>query len=68
MTQDERVLEHLKNYESITTWQAIDLFGYTRLSAIIHRLRKQYNIESEVCCGKNRYGDKIHWVKYILKV
>lgn len=45
MTQEKAVLQHLKENGSITSWDAITLFGATRLSAIIYLLRKQgYNI------------------------
>ena len=34
----EKVLEHLKEYGTITSLEAIDLYGATRLSAIIFNL------------------------------
>ena len=62
-----RVLEYLKTHKKgITSMQAFDLFGATRLSAIIFDLRKDYKIESIRCEGKNRYGTKVFFDRYIL--
>ena len=33
----------LKEKGNITTWQAFEIFGITRLSAKIYELRKKYN-------------------------
>lgn len=68
LTQYDRVLRHLKEKGSITSLQAIDLFGATRLSAIIYDLRHDgYDIVTETETGLNRFGEKTHFAKYILK-
>ena len=68
LTQYDRVLMYLKEKGSITSLQAIRLFGATRLSAIIYNLRNDgYNITNETITKQNRYGDKVHFAKYILK-
>ena len=68
MTQEERVLRHLQDFGSITSWEAITEYGITRISARIYTLRQQgYNIESETINAKNRYGESTHFAKYILK-
>lgn len=41
MTKKEMVLEHLKTVGNITSWDAINLFRATRLSAIIYDLKKE---------------------------
>ena len=62
-----RVLEYLKTHKKgITSIQAFDLFGATRLSAIIFKLREEYIIESVRCEGKNRYGTKVFFDRYVL--
>lgn len=43
-TNKELVLDHLKTYGSITTWQAITDYGITRLSAAIWTLKHKDNI------------------------
>lgn len=67
-THYARVLNHLKVYGEINSLEAINLFGNTRLSATIFLLRQDgYNIESVATEGKNRYGDTVHFVTYVLK-
>ena len=63
-----RILEYLKNHKGITSMEAFDKFGATRLSAIIHVLRKDgYWIEDVDREAKNRYGETVHFVEYRLK-
>lgn len=67
MTQTEMVLWHLQDYGSITSWEAIEEYGATRLSAIIYNLRKAgYPITMKLKPTKNRYGETIHYGKYTL--
>lgn len=67
VTHQDRILNHLKKYGSITSWEAIREYGITRLSAVIYNLRKDYNITSTFETATNRYGDKISYAKYILE-
>lgn len=68
VTKTEKVLNHLQMYGDITSWEAIQLYGVTRLSAIIFNLRKKgYDIESIPHEFTDRYGDKATYVKYQLK-
>ena len=63
----EKVLEHLHTYGCITSLEAIELYGATRLSAIIFNLRKRgYNIITEDLPFIDRFGTKSHYGKYIL--
>ena len=41
MTKTEKVKQHLLQYGTITTWQAIQQYRATRLSDIILRLRRK---------------------------
>ena len=45
-TQVDLVENFIKEKGSITTWEAFEIFGITRLSAKIYELRKKYNISS----------------------
>ena len=45
-TQDNRILEHLKKGQTITALEALELFGCFRLSAVIHRLRENHEIDT----------------------
>ena len=67
-TQNDRILRHLKDYGTITTWEAIQEYGVTRLSARIKDLKDLgYGINSEWLSSKNRYGEKVSYKKYILE-
>ena len=47
MNQTEAVLAHLQKHKSITSWEAIQEYGATRLSDIIYRLRDRgYDIQN----------------------
>jgi hypothetical protein len=65
--QRNAVLNHLKSGKSITSREAYDLYGATRLSAIIHDLRCMgYTIHTILVDGKTRFGDSCKYAKYIL--
>lgn len=67
LTHEDRVLRFMEDTGSITSWQAIQQFGNTRLSATIFLLRKKgYVIENETKYSTNRYGEPVHFVKYKL--
>ena len=68
MTKTQAVKDHLKVNGSITTWQAIQMYGETRLSAVIHSLREQgWKIESVWKEGTDRNGNDSRWVEYVLR-
>lgn len=67
ITQLQRVENHLKQNKSITSVEAFRLYGITRLSDIIFRLRKRgLIITSENVRKPNRFGDKCNFAKYRL--
>lgn len=67
VTKTAQVLEHLKNHGTITSWQAIQEYEATRLSAIIFNLRKDgYNIDAKTELTKDRNGNVCQYAKYIL--
>ena len=41
LTREEKILKYLEKYRKITSFEAISLFGETRLSARIFNLKKQ---------------------------
>lgn len=59
--QVDLVENHLLENGTITSWDAFEKYGITRLSAKIYQLRKKYNIESVTTTKKNRYG---HWCNF----
>lgn len=67
-TQNDRILAYLKNHkEGITSKDAFELFGITRLSGRIFDLRDMgYDIATEQESSKNRYGDTTTYARYKL--
>lgn len=59
--QVDLVENYLKEHGKITTWEAFEIFGITRLSDKIYQLRKKYNIKNVSTTKKNRYG---HWCTF----
>lgn len=67
MTQNERVLRHLKTFGKITTLEAFQDYGITRLSARIWDLRHMgLTITSEMGHAKNRFGEPTNYAIYKL--
>ena len=67
-TQKDMVLDYLKHGRSLTSLKAWELFGISRLSSIIHRLRKEgYHIETETIEGKTRLGLDARYGAYRMK-
>lgn len=63
MKQKSLILTHLKLFKSITSWDAIEKFGITRLSEYIRQLRREDGwIIDDVIETK---GDK-YWKRYYL--
>lgn len=68
INQDDRILYHLEDNGSITSWEAIKEYGITRLSAVIFRLRNSgHSIENEWEYARNRYNEPVKYVRYRLK-
>lgn len=68
MNKHIAVLNYLKEHKSITSWEAIEHFGATRLSAIIFNLKKKnYDIQTIMMEDTDRYGNTCRYAKYILK-
>lgn len=65
--QRNAILAHLKTGKPITSREAFELYGVTRLSAIIHDLRNMgYIIHTLMIDGTTRFGDSTKYGKYIL--
>lgn len=68
MTQNKKILIHLEKYGSITALEALNEYGCMRLASRISDLReKGYNIITENETTHNRFGERVHIAKYILK-
>lgn len=67
MTQNEMVLDYMEQNGSITSMQAFESLGITRLSGRIYELReKGHIIENIRRETTNRYGKRVHYDEYKL--
>lgn len=67
MNQEQVILNHLLKHKTITSMEAIETYGFTRLSAVIFNLRKSgVKIGMVWEQGVNRFGNPIKWGKYFL--
>lgn len=67
MTQQDIILAHLKSKGSITPMEAINLYGITRLSAVIFDLNKKgHHTIREMKTGINRFERKVRFAEYTL--
>lgn len=64
----ERILKHFKSGNSLTSQEAFEKFGITRLSARIKELRDVgYDIRTSMEDGQNRYGEHTRYARYLYK-
>jgi len=67
MSQAERVLQYLKNGNTITTLNAFNELGITRLAARVHELKRDgYNVMKKTITVNNRYDEKCSVAEYYL--
>ena len=67
MTQTEKVIEYMRDFGSITTFQAFNDLGITRLASRICDIEKSgVKVERQTEIATNRYGDKVHYTRYSL--
>lgn len=67
MNKTNAIQLHLIEKGNITSWEAIQLYGATRLSAIIYNLRyiRKMDIKTEKITFTDRFGNKASYAKYI---
>ena len=64
-TQKSEVFDYLKSNGTITSIEAFEKFGATRLAAIVFDFRKHgHMIDTIDCSGKNRYDETTNYAKY----
>ena len=67
LTQNQRIIRHLKDKGSITALEAMKEYGIMRLSSRVCELKNQgYLIRSEFISSKNRYNESVSFSKYSL--
>lgn len=68
MTQNERVLDYMQRFGSITQLEALSDLGIMRLASRIGDLKKEgHSIKKEMVKSKNRFGDNIQFARYSLE-
>ena len=64
-TQNERIIDYMKRFGSITQLDALQDLGVMRLASRISDLRSEgYPITSTIETVKNRFGEKCHIKRY----
>ena len=67
LKQTERVLRHLRDFGSLTALEAMSDYGIMHLASRIDELRKDgWPIQTVPVQGKNRYGEKTTYARYVL--
>lgn len=68
MTQQDRILEYIKTFGSITPLEAFRDIGCTRLGAQIFELEKKgYEFDHIWQTSENRFGEKTRYMRYSFK-
>lgn len=67
MTQEEKVLVHMRLHGRITSYEAFEHHRITRLAAVIHRLREQGHEIETIIRTHDDNGHKVQWAEYRLK-
>ena len=66
--RQQRVLNYMLDYGSISSLEAFRDLGVTRLSAVIFNLkRKGIAIKSTTESSLNRYGEPVHFSRYMVQ-
>lgn len=67
-TQCDKIINYIKEFGSITAFEAFSDLGITQLGARVFELKsKGYEFETELKTAKNRYGETVHFKAYKLK-
>ncbi len=62
------LVDYMRKNSGITSKEAFEEFGITRLSARIMELRQMgYDIVTLMMDGKTRFGESCRYAKYVLK-
>lgn len=65
--QKSRIVDYIKQFGSITSWEAYNELGITQLGARIDQLQKEgYEFKTEWEHKKNRYNEDVSFKRYYL--
>jgi len=67
MTQGERIIEYIRKFGSITSYDAYSDLGVTQFSTRVSELKEQgYEFKTEWESKENRYGEPVTFKRYYL--
>nr|DAG46189.1 MAG TPA: helix-turn-helix domain protein [Caudoviricetes sp.] len=65
MNQREKIVFYIQKFGSISSMEAFQDLGITRLSARIYELREEgYKFEETFKASKNRFGEIVYYKRY----
>lgn len=66
-TQKDRIINYIREFGSISSWEAYADLGITQLGARIDQLKKEgFKFRSEWESNTNRFGEKTDYKRYYL--
>lgn len=69
MTQQEKILDYIERFGSITPMQAFADLGITKLATRVSELKQAgCKIEGTMTKAKNRFGQPVRFMKYRMEV
>lgn len=67
ITQKDRIINYIREFGSISSWEAYKDLGITQLGARIDQLKKEgYEFRTEWKSSTNRFGEKTEYKRYYL--
>lgn len=67
ITQRDRVINYIREFGSISSWEAYKDLGITQLATRIKELKEQgYKFKTEWESSTNRFGEKTDYKRYYL--
>ena len=67
ISQKQRIINYIRQFGSITSWEAYQDLGVMQLGARIDQLKKDgYEFTTEWVHKKNRFGEDVSFKKYYL--
>lgn len=67
VTKHGKVIAHLMKYKTITSWQAIQLYGHTRIGQSILTLRRGgWDISTIEKTAHDRFSNRCTYAQYLL--
>lgn len=67
ITQRDRVINYIREFGSISSWETYKDLGVTQLATRIKELKEQgYEFRTEWESSTNRYGEKTDYKRYYL--